>query len=228
MWTVYKHTTPSGKVYIGITQQLPKNRWLCGHGYKTNKHFYNAIKKYGWNSISHDVIAEFPTQADAEELERALIFEYKSYDKNFGYNKALGGHALSKDSRKKIGDTRRERGITSWTLGKHLSEETKAKISKARTGKHYSLSEEAKRNIAESKRGTRNPNFGKPMSDKCRAALRKATIRSCERCVDGIIEKYSSIQEASAATGVCASNIQRCCAGKRLRAGGYEWRYSET
>lgn len=37
MYTVYKHTTPSGKVYIGITKQKPWQRWNNGNGYKNNE-----------------------------------------------------------------------------------------------------------------------------------------------------------------------------------------------
>ena len=32
-WTVYKHTFPDGKVYIGITGMKPEKRWSDGHGY---------------------------------------------------------------------------------------------------------------------------------------------------------------------------------------------------
>lgn len=33
-YTVYKHTSPSGKVYIGITCRKPEYRWNHGKGYK--------------------------------------------------------------------------------------------------------------------------------------------------------------------------------------------------
>lgn len=46
-YIVYKHTTPNYKVYIGITSYKNVNqRWRDGEGYKQNKHFYSAIKKY--------------------------------------------------------------------------------------------------------------------------------------------------------------------------------------
>lgn len=32
-WIVYKHTSPSGKVYIGITNQPANKRWKNGMGY---------------------------------------------------------------------------------------------------------------------------------------------------------------------------------------------------
>lgn len=33
MWSVYKHTSPSGKVYIGITSRDPTKRWANRWGY---------------------------------------------------------------------------------------------------------------------------------------------------------------------------------------------------
>lgn len=33
-YCVYKHTSPSGKVYIGITNQKPTRRWREGEGYR--------------------------------------------------------------------------------------------------------------------------------------------------------------------------------------------------
>ena len=33
-YSVYKHTFPNGKVYIGITKQNPLKRWRNGTGYK--------------------------------------------------------------------------------------------------------------------------------------------------------------------------------------------------
>ena len=55
-YVVYKHTSPSGKVYIGITGQDIHRRWRNnGEGYR-GQLFYNAIKKYGWENISHEIL----------------------------------------------------------------------------------------------------------------------------------------------------------------------------
>lgn len=44
-YSVYRHTSPSNKVYIGITSMKPEQRWgKYGQGYKTNNSFSNAIK----------------------------------------------------------------------------------------------------------------------------------------------------------------------------------------
>ncbi len=96
-WSVYMHTVPAeingcgfDKYYIGVTSKQPKERWENGKGYRTQA-FYNAIIKYGWNNIRHDVVATNMAKNDALDLERLLIFLYKTTDKVHGYNVALGG-----------------------------------------------------------------------------------------------------------------------------------------
>lgn len=48
-YTVYRHISPSGKVYIGITCMKPEYRWNHGKEYKEIDQpvFSRAIKKYG-------------------------------------------------------------------------------------------------------------------------------------------------------------------------------------
>ena len=70
-YTVYKHTSPSGKVYIGITGIEPEKRWRKGWGYNHNTYFINAVKKYGWDNIKHEIIDTNLTKEEAE-LKRAI------------------------------------------------------------------------------------------------------------------------------------------------------------
>ncbi|GEM_PF-2405768 len=123
-YTVYKHTAPNGKVYIGITCKTTTARWNNGNGYKKNTHFFNAIQKYGWEHIQHEVLYTGLTKEEAEQKEIELIAEYKSNDEKYGYNKSTGG----------------ECGAT----GCHRSRETRAKMSKAKKangGKSLALEE---------------------------------------------------------------------------------------
>lgn len=90
-YTVYKHTAPSKKVYIGITGQAVEKRWKNGTGYIDNSYFYRAIKKYGWNNIQHKIIEEGLTLKEACTKEKELIAFYKSNERNFGYNMTNGG-----------------------------------------------------------------------------------------------------------------------------------------
>lgn len=88
---VYRHVSPSGKSYIGITKQEPERRFQNGEGYKTQAVFYRAIQKYGWDSFKHEILEEGLTEKEACEKEAYYISEvYKSFAPN-GYNTQEGG-----------------------------------------------------------------------------------------------------------------------------------------
>ena len=58
-WVVYKHKNlTNGKVYIGITHDVRKRWHGNGCAYKSNRYFWQAIQKYGWDGFSHEVIYE--------------------------------------------------------------------------------------------------------------------------------------------------------------------------
>ena len=98
LWTVYIHTVPkelSGyewdKRYIGITSLDVNKRWgLSGGGYK-DQMFYNAIQKYGWDNIRHEIIETNLSQEEANKKEIELIAYYNSNNKLYGYNMTKGG-----------------------------------------------------------------------------------------------------------------------------------------
>lgn len=91
-YCVYKHTCPNGKVYIGITCRNPIRRWNNGNGYQNNKHFWSAIQKYGWDSIKHEILYSNLSEEDACQKETELIIEYKSNNREYGYNHTNGGN----------------------------------------------------------------------------------------------------------------------------------------
>ena len=132
MFTVYKHTSPSNKVYIGITSRDVKERWNYGYGYSTNSHFWSAIQKYGWENFKHEIIATNLSEQDAYDLEIKLIAEYDATNQDKGYNHSTGGECISRGV--KISDERRKR-ISDRLKGRTLSEETRTKLSKSQKGK---------------------------------------------------------------------------------------------
>lgn len=106
-YKLYKHTSPSNKVYIGITKQEPCKRWGGGCGYKGNTYFWRAIQKYGWNNFEHELICDGLTKEEAERLEIAYISKYDSTNRDKGYNKSPGGHILpeiSDETRRKMSE----------------------------------------------------------------------------------------------------------------------------
>ena len=81
-WKLYKHTTPNGKVYIGITSQKNINRrWKNGYGYSRHPYFNKAIEEFGWNNIKHEVLFENLSKEEADLLEQMYISLYDSNNK---------------------------------------------------------------------------------------------------------------------------------------------------
>ena len=101
-YKVYCHTLPNNKKYIGLTScKSCSDRWRSGYGYKNQPYFYNAIKKYGWKNIKHEIIAENLTAKQAQALEQKLIAKYDTTNTERGYNISLGGEVGSKLSEEK-------------------------------------------------------------------------------------------------------------------------------
>ena len=219
-YTIYKHTTPSGKVYIGLTSKEVEERWLNGRGYKRNNHFWNAICKYGWDEIQHDILETGLSKTEASEAEKKYIALYRSCEPNHGYNLTEGG----------------ETGI------KHTPESRK-KLSESRKGQRYNIgvpfTEERKRHLRENHadvRGEKNPAYGRKWT-KEEIAIRQAHrvyARGGEHPqakpilqldMDGnVIKLWGSISEA--AEYYCRTSIKDWLKGKYKQHKGYQWRYA--
>lgn len=173
-YTVYKHTSPSGKVYIGITHVEPRERWKNGLGYRTQKRFYRAIVKYGWDAFTHEVLFSGLSEVDAKNKEVELIALYNSTDKNHGYNVTLGGEAMNgyippQEVREKISRANK---------GRKKPDTMRKRLSIAKTGTH--ASEEAKRNMSQNHAdisGERNPMYGRNHSEETRRKISQTRKR---------------------------------------------------
>lgn len=89
-YTVYTHTSPSGKVYVGISKNL-QDRWMCkGSRYLSYESiFKHAIQKYGWDNLKHEILLEGITKSEAVYAEKYLIRWYKLH--GLSYNITDGG-----------------------------------------------------------------------------------------------------------------------------------------
>lgn len=105
-YKLYRHTTPSGRVYIGITKTSVYARWMNGRGYRRHQpFFYRAILKYGWDNIKHEVLFDNLSKDRAERLEIELIRHYKGL--GLSYNISDGGNLTNKSeySRRRSSET---------------------------------------------------------------------------------------------------------------------------
>ena len=93
----------NGKKYVGITKNEPQRRWGGGSGYHKNKHFSDAIKRYGWDGFAHLIMRKSLTMEEALNEEQRLIAFYKTQDKERGYNLSSGGeHPVQTEETKKL------------------------------------------------------------------------------------------------------------------------------
>lgn len=201
-FTVYKHTSPNGKCYIGITCQDLEYRWgnngynylsVMPNGKLKHPYFANAILKYGWDNITHEILHTNVTKEEACLLESRYISEYKR--QGLSYNVTDGGEGR-------------------W--GCKLSEEIIDKLRNSHRGKKQSAETIAKR-VAK--------NTGKRRTDEQKAKTSKSV---CQYDLEGnLIATYFGVREATRCTGINGSHIGDCCNHKpnRKTAGGFKWEW---
>lgn len=200
-YSVYKHTSPEGKSYIGCTSQRPTRRWDNGNGYKYNhKEFYQDIKKFGWDNFTHEIIASDLSEEEGYILETELIRQYDTTNSDCGYNKSIGGRG---------------------PVGCVHDEEFRMKRSAATSGANNPMYGkpcigERRRKISEAHKGMRHT----PESiEKMRMVHSKQIM-----CVE-TGKVYASVLDAAAAIGAHPQNISAVCCGKQKTCRGYKWVY---
>lgn len=234
-YSVYIHIFPNNKVYIGITLRNPIKRWgHKGYGYRLQPKMYNAINKYGWDNIQHNILFSHLSKEEAERKEKELIKKYNAIAN--GYNIELGGNTGGKHSE----ETKAK--ISMANKGKPKSDITKKKISEANKGRKVSKeekerlrmiaskpkSDKGKEHIREGKLGRKNPMYGKHMTEE---AKRKRSVysRKVIQCdTNGnVIKVWDSARQASKQLEINCKNIRRSCTSK-YNAGGYKFKYAES
>lgn len=155
--SIYKFTNNiNGKVYIGYTKDIKSRCYYHKRNSQLLKSaFYDAIKKYGWDNFTFEVIYQSLDGNYCHNImEEYFIREYNSHiDQGFGYNLTYGGdgqRSPSDEIRYKIGSANRgkKRGPT--------PESVKIKIG---------LANSQKRRTDEEKEHLRQLNLGKKQSE---------------------------------------------------------------
>lgn len=88
---IYKITSPSGKIYIGQTNNIQDRVRRYKHSYcKGQRYLYSSIEKYGWDSHKFEVLEECPI-CDLNTKESYYIGIYNSTNREIGMNLQSGG-----------------------------------------------------------------------------------------------------------------------------------------
>ena len=147
---IYKTTNLiNGKIYVG--QSKYNDPKYLGSGIFLKE----AIKKYGKENFSKQILEECKSSDVTNEREKFWIKNLNSKNRDIGYNVADGGSSfiMNPEISKKISETLKGKyiGENSFRYGIKISEDHKKSISKSNFGKI--ISEETRKKMSESKKG---------------------------------------------------------------------------
>lgn len=202
-YIVYEHIFPNNKRYIGITCRSPKKRWKGGkYGYLHNRYMINAISKYGWENVKHNILFEDLTKEEAENKEIELIAEFDLTNREKGYNIETGGKSANRITEEtRLLLHQKCSGKNNARYGVEVSLETREKMRKAKLGKKEPYSQRYNKMVSSGR-------------------------RTLQFSLDGkFIKEWYSAREASRQ---CHCNVYQCCNGHQKTAGGYIWKYKES
>jgi len=212
IWSLYIHINKiNNKKYIGITSRKKSSyRWGAkGDRYSTSPHFYNAIKKYGWENFNHEIILINLTQEEAIRLEKEYIKKYNSNNKLYGYNLTTGGEGTQgyKLSAKNIERLRKLNTGNKYSLGHQVSDESKLIMRNCKLGKKQNQ-------LFIDKRAKANTN-GKKSKKVYQYSKEFKTIKV-----------WISLNEARR-NGYSAPCISRCCNNTRYVYKDFVWSFKK-
>lgn len=252
-YKIYKHTSPNGKCYIGITKQELTERWRGGDGYRNCTAFYRAIEKYGWDNIEHEVIDRATTLKQANEKERFYISEYKSNDKRYGYNCTDGGDGVSgwkptEEQRRKNSESKKEMwknqetrdALTQERRCRGQSEAERERLTRL-SRDNWDNAEIRERLLAHLSELNQDKEIKNAHSQKMKSLWKESpetfmqnrkyktgAENKCSkpvRCIDtGLV--YSNAREAERETGVSYKYISACAIKSRNSAKGQRWEFA--
>lgn len=231
-YKVYKHINKiNNKIYIGITQQELNKRWQNGYGYKEQKYFYSAIKKYGWENFEHIILFDNLTEEEAIKKEIELIKEYKSNNRKYGYNISQGGETYKENFKHKI--------------GKEVANSKSVRVYDAKTKKIIGIFES--QNQASIKLGIKRKGINKNCRgisktykgyifeyndfefikpQRCAIGKHNNHHKTKVKCLEDNLT-FNSIKEAGKYYNIRPNNIACCLckSSKAKTAGGKHWEY---
>jgi len=209
---IYRHTyTGDGRSYIGQSIYSEEVRTRGHLKSKDSTYFHQAIRKYGWENFTTDILHENIDSMYLDDWEMYYISIYETFGRN-GFNLTAGG-----------------RGIRGY---KH-TETHKTYLSGRMSGVNNPFfgrihTNKTRRMISESRIGEKNPNFGKSHSEEHRKKIGERHLKPIEQwSSDGktYIHTFDSITLAANFIGKSPTGISQCLRGSQKTSGGFVWRY---
>lgn len=218
-YTVYKHTNKiNGKVYIGITKRSVDARWGKKGIHYMHQAFGRAIRKYGWDNFTHEILYTGLTEIDAKTKEVELIKLYDSRNPLNGYNVTSGGDGCVKykhtlKTRRKLSEFQKKRNIKGCRNPNYGNGEKimGSKNPMYKVSPRERMDEETymswKKNIGNSVSGSKNPMFG-----SCRTGELSANKKKTLCVTDG--RQFSTGKECCEFYGIPVAGFRMYMSGR--------------
>lgn len=214
----------NGKKYIGQKKYYGNYETYIGSGIALK----NAINKYGKENFTREIIENCKTKEELDSREKFWIEYYNATESEDFYNITSGG------------DGGFGSGKNSPWYGKHLSDETKEKLSKIKSGENNPFygkthSDEVKKKLSEKALNQRHSKetrekMSKSMKENHADFNGKNNPRANpvnQYSLNGeFIKRWDYAKEASRTLDINYSSLISCCTGKYKSSGGFKWEYA--
>jgi group I intron endonuclease len=209
---VYMITSPSGKIYVGSTEDIDQreSNYKKGHC-KGQIKLYRSFKKYGYINHKFEVVWAGLLE-DMLKYETMIGWGFNVLDRKSGLNcqlPKLGSiyKCMSDDVLNKMSLAAKKRGF---------SKEHREKLNNS----HNNMSDLTRKKFREA---------GKirGISKNCRLASAKARRQAViQYSKDGVfIKEWDNISLAAKFLSLHGTHISKCCKGKAKITGGFRWKY---
>lgn len=221
---IYKITSPSNRVYIGLTQNTNKRFSIYKNLHcKNQKFLYNSLIKYGWDNHIKEIVQVVNVLKDAEiaEIENILIYKQLGCSLNIR-DGGMGGALTGVDnhlSKKVYQFNNTGELIKRWDCVADVERELKISVSNVSSAcckknyyakNYYWCYEEDIQNI----------------TFKRKIGLKGKEVYQLDNNFN-IIKKFNSVSEAAKTNNIEYYGINECVSLKRKSFHSYYWVYAE-
>lgn len=227
-YCVYVHIFPNGKQYVGMTCNT-KDRWrYYGYAYSEITDMNLDIRKYGWDNIQHIILKSDLTFEDAKQLEHDETLKRNTTNKEFGYNTRASYSSIG-STNPMYGKSGKESPVS---IPVYQYDKDGLFIAEYDSALAASIKLKIYNHINECCRNERKSCGGYFWSyEKCDKYVPQKNNYSSKNTSPviqfddnmNIVNRFDSMIDAKIQLGI--TNIGRACK-KKMKAGGYYWRYA--
>lgn len=194
-----------------------------------NPYLQNAWNKYGEQNFIFNII-KICNDVELDEFEQKYIEIYNTCNREYGYNIDNGGNSnkhLSAETREKISEARKKENLSEETR-KKMSDAAKQRCSTQEWKQYYHNVLSGRELSEETKNKMSESHIGKHHSEETRVKIRKATMGDPVMCVElNLVFECAKDAGVQLNIGNTASGpILECCRGHRKTYGGYHWQFA--